>query len=115
MKKQIVQRSAGDMLDAFQYKLYEMKANSCSSVTASDDDFEYHGWTELASKSVMDSDGFYTDYTLYELGDGDYGCIFGDKDAYTPDTAYLDFECDDRQEAFEWFDNFVGFDESGFM
>ena len=66
----------------------------------------------LKSKSVMDSDGFYTDYTLYEVtedGDTKYVCIFGDNDMYNPDNTFADFESDDYDEAIDWYLNYNGF------
>jgi len=121
MKKQIVQRSAEDMLNAFQYKLYQMKAASSTKLpediddieapqdVEASDDGEYHGWRALRSKQVQDLDGFWTDYTLYELEDGGYGCVFGDKDVYNPDTSYFDEVFDGYDEAKTWFDNYEGF------
>ena len=118
MKRQRVQRSADEMLNAFEYRLYQMKADSYTKIpedaediqapeeVTAEEDVEYHGWRELRSKQVQDSDGFWTDYTLYELEDGGYGCVFGDKDIYNPDTSWLDAEFDDKDEAFNWFDNY---------
>ena len=69
-------------------------------------------YNEIASKQVPDSDGFLTDYTMYRnMNDGTYGFIFGDKDIYTPDNSDFDWECDTEEEAREWFDNYVGFDD----
>lgn len=69
-------------------------------------------WEELKRKSVMDSDGFWTDYTLYVNGDQDhYICIFGDKDYYTPENADPDFECETYEEAIEWFEDYNGFED----
>lgn len=64
-------------------------------------------WQELRSKSVEDSDGFLTDYTLYYDADIDsYMCIFGDKELYNPDNTEPDWEGDDRSQADEWFDSY---------
>ena len=64
-------------------------------------------WQELRSKSVEDSDGFLTDYTLYYDADIDsYMCIFGDKEVYNPDNTEPDWEGDDRLQADEWFDSY---------
>jgi len=71
-------------------------------------------YKELDSKRVPDSDGFFTDYTLYEVHDGDevkYVCIFGDNDVYSPEDTEPDFETESRDEALEWFDDYRGFDE----
>lgn len=84
-------------------------------------DFEENmGWDEketpryevIDSKSVLDSDGFYTDYTLYHDNEEDkYLCIFGDEDLYTPSNTEPDVEFDTEKEAIEWFVNYNGFDE----
>lgn len=78
-----------------------------------DDEFdEDNDWTELASKSVKDSDGFITDYTLYRYdGDPDdvefpYLCMFGDKELYGPDEGYADWSGETEEEAWDWFDNY---------
>ena len=69
-------------------------------------------YNEIASKRVPDSDGFLTDYTMYRnMNDGTYVFIFGDKDIYTPGNSDFDWECDTEEEAKEWFDNYVGFDD----
>ena len=65
-------------------------------------------WTELESKSVLDSDGFYTDYTLYTNG-STFICMFGDKDIYEPDEAYADYETESEQDAWDWFNSYTGF------
>ena len=69
---------------------------------------EDSNWRELASKSVEDSDGFYTDYTLYTNG-STFICMFGDKDIYEPDQAYADYETENEEDAYDWFDNYEGF------
>lgn len=71
---------------------------------------EDSNWRELASKSVEDSDGFNTDYTLYTNGQT-YICMFGDKDIYEPDQAYADYETENEEEAYSWFDNYEGFED----
>ena len=74
-----------------------------------DDDSPY---LFLGSKRVLDSDGFYTDYTLYLNTDtGNYICMFGDNDVYEPDEDYADFVTDSRQVAFEWYDHYNGFED----
>lgn len=121
MKRQIVERSADDMLNAFNFKLHQLKSQqaeveTATEVEASDGKFDYDDYLqetarEIATKQVRDSDGFWTDYTLYEMLDGGYGCIFGDKDVYTPETSYWDETFDSREEAINWFDNYTGFDD----
>jgi hypothetical protein len=69
-------------------------------------------YIEIASKQVPDSDGFLTDYTMYKnINTGEYVFVFGDKDIYRPEDGYFDWECETEEEAKEWFDNYVGFDD----
>lgn len=65
----------------------------------------YGDWVELRSKSVMDSDGFLTDYTLYTDGKH-YICVFGDKDVYGPDIDYADYETESKEDAYDWFESY---------
>ena len=67
-------------------------------------------WRELETKQITDSDGFLTDYTLYTNG-VTYICMYGDKDVYSPDIDEADYESDSEDEAYEWFNNYNGFDE----
>lgn len=83
-------------------RCYE-NVNSSTEVYSDNSD-----WTELKSKSVLDSDGFYTDYTLYTNG-STFICMFGDKDIYEPDQAYADYETENEEDAYDWFDNYEGF------
>lgn len=69
-------------------------------------------YTEVATKSVRDSDGMMTDYTWYRRNsDGLNIFMFGDKDVYTPDAEYADWETESDEQAEEWFDNYEGFEE----
>lgn len=75
------------------------------------EDYEggYSEWEMMMSKPVLDSDGFYTDYTMwYSPYEDKYVFTFGDKDIYYPENSDWDWECEDRDEAAEWFDNYVG-------
>lgn len=72
----------------------------------SDDNYEY-----VVSKSVLDSDGFYTDYTWYKTVDGLNVFVFGDNDIYKPADGYIDHEEEDDTAAQEWFDSYNGFEE----
>lgn len=68
-------------------------------------------FTEIASKQVLDSDGFMTDYTMYrDTETGEYVFVFGDKDAYTPDQGDFDWSCDTEEEAWDWFNDYTGFE-----
>lgn len=76
------------------------------------DNLENSPYTEIASKSVTDSDGFITDYTMYmNINTGEYVFVFGDKDVYSPEDGYFDWECDTKEEAEEWFNSYNGFDD----
>lgn len=70
----------------------------------------YSRYAKLARKSVQDSDGFYTDYTLYkDRVTGLYFCMFGDEELYEPNPDYADVEFTDEREAYEWFEDYYGF------
>ena len=81
-----------------------------------DDGDEEGAWEKIDHKSVPDSDGFYTDYTLYRWTgdpaevDGDvFICMFGDSDLYEPSLSYADWQGASEDEAREWFDSYGGF------
>lgn len=81
-----------------------------------DDNDIYNRWAFVKSKSVKDIDGFYTDYSMWqEVEDGaateHFVFIFGDSDLYNPENSDFDWECDSKEEAEEWFDNYSGFEE----
>ena len=66
--------------------------------------FDTGKYQRIISKQVMDSDGFYTDYTMYYNPDEDnYFFIFGDEDVYGPDPYNADWTCDTNDEATEWY------------
>lgn len=87
-----------------------VRASTKTKVTASWDEDDSQ-WIKLNRKYVLDSDGFYTDYTLYTNGH-EYICMFGDEDIYGPDPDYADFSTDSEEEAMEWFDSYEGMDET---
>lgn len=63
----------------------------------------------IDTKSVLDYDGFLTDYTMYlDTETGEYVFIFGDNDYYGPDTDSIDHECESLEEAYEWFNDYDG-------
>ena len=110
MKRQRVEKSGQDMLKAFEYKLYSMKANSIDdeveSATAveatdfdeavseppyrdeiwidNDDDFT-ENWELIARKDIKDADGFWTEYSLYSSDTGRIVTVYGDSDIYRPE------------------------------
>lgn len=74
--------------------------------------FDTDKYRKIISKQVMDSDGFYTDYTMYYNPDEDnYFFIFGDEDVYGPDPDYADWTCETNEEATEWYNNYNGFED----
>jgi hypothetical protein len=77
-----------------------------------DSDYTYEDRYEyIKSKSVLDSDGFTTDYTMYYDNDEDkYIFIFGDADIYDPYNSEPDWECETEREANEWFNSYNGFE-----
>lgn len=94
------------------YSSLEAKLRDWQDRHRSVDDWENADFEakEIDSKSVMDSDGFYTDYTLYEMPNGKYKAVFGDKEVYGAD-ADADMEFDTKKEAQDWFRNYKGFDD----
>lgn len=68
-------------------------------------------WLFVKQKSVMDSDGFMTEYTWYTNGDK-HIFMFGDADIYEPDEDYADWVAETEQEASDWFDSYKGFEDS---
>ena len=88
------------------------KLNEDIKKNLNEDFYEDTPYYEIISKSVQDSDGFYTDYTMYYDTENDnYFFMFGDKDLYPPDPDYADWECDTNDEATEWYNNYNGFEE----
>ena len=66
-------------------------------------------YEKLRTKQVMDSDGFLTDYTMYYDHETEqYVFVFGDNDIYDPETSDHDYECEDKESAYEWFENYSG-------
>ena len=93
------------MIDRLGFSDEDFKAVT-SSTELDDADSDY---TMLRTKQVPDSDGFMTDYTLYEDSlTGEYVCVFGDKDTHLPEDGYFDFETESEDEANEWFDSYEG-------
>ena len=80
-----------------------------------DDDQDYKDndkeqWDLVNSKTVLDSDGFSTEYTWYTNGDK-HIFMFGDSDIYEPDEDYADWVTESEQEATSWFNSYRGFDD----
>lgn len=88
--------------------------DSCGELwdSHSEEHEELLSYIEVASKLVRDFDGFLTDYTMYKcVGTEDYVFIFGDKELYRPESEDFDWSCDSEQEAWEWFNSYVSFNE----
>jgi hypothetical protein len=76
-----------------QYDIYPENIQESTSFPVSDDSDDEVGsnhWQYVTSKSVPDSDGFLTEYTMYKNSDGEYICMFGDNELYPPDAQYAD-------------------------
>lgn len=71
-------------------------------------------WSEVDHKSVIDSDGFYTDYTLYKNNENKFRTVFGDRDIYRPEDTY-DMDFDSEKEALEFFNSYKGFEEDDYF
>lgn len=68
-------------------------------------------WELVDRKAVMDYDGFMTEYSMYTNGEK-YVMVFGDSDIYGPDEeSDWDWETDSAEEAYEWFNDYAGFEE----
>lgn len=77
-----------------------------------DEDEEETGYEFIQRKQVLDSDGFYTDYTMYrDLATGKYVFVFGDRDLYKPEDGDFDYEADYEDEAWRWFNSYNGFED----
>ena len=87
------------------------ETNKNESLNESDSEEESR-FERIKGKSVMDTDGFYTDYTMYydTLLDK-YVFVFGDEELYSPESSNFDWECDSEREANEWFNGYNGYDE----
>ena len=65
-------------------------------------------WELVKTKSVMDSDGFMTEYSWFTNGDK-HIFMFGDSDLYEPDEDYADWVTESEKEAEDWFTTYEGF------
>lgn len=77
------------------------------------DDPKEAKWERLITKSVNDSDGFTTDYSMwYNDGEKRWVFIFGDSDVYDPTNTDPDWETEDPEEARQWFLDYNGFEDT---
>ena len=67
-------------------------------------------WELVDRKSVLDYDGFYTEYSMYTDGER-YVMVFGDSDIYRPEDGDWDWETDSEETAYEWFSHYNGFED----
>lgn len=141
-----VNRFSDDMIDELRLQGYfdsydsldlgeslnESKNESLTEDIYEDDDGDYDDnefekgrdgcyYKYISSKSVYDSDGFTTDYTLYmkaepvkDRFDVSFVTVFGDSDIYRPDDGNYDYETDDLDNAIEWFDSYNGVEDDEF-
>ena len=119
MKRYVHPQSTMDMLNAFEERKRELE--SSDSITASDDwygdDEEDTVWEKVQTKDVKDTDGFWTEYSLWHnVITDEWVTVFGDTDLYTPSNSYPDMEFDSEEEAREWFDYYdpEQYDEDGY-
>lgn len=82
---------------------------------AYESDEKLSDWEEIECKEVKNEDGNMTEYTLYKNNtdndDPRYVCVFGDRDWYSPEEEDWDWDGDSEDEAWEWFENYKGFEE----
>ena len=105
----ILERMENRMKESFNCRNYKESYDiDFDAITIPEDErYEY-----IKSKTVLDSDGWRTDYTMYyDWEDDKYIFIFGDNDLYDPTNESPDWECDTEAEANDWFDNYTGFDD----
>lgn len=69
---------------------------------------ELHDVIDYMHKSVIDADGFMTDYTWYKTPEGENVFIFGDRELYNIDNSEPDFATNNEEEANDWFNSYVG-------
>lgn len=115
MKREFSHGSPEQFIDALENRIEELSGGieSTTVIDASVDVDKDDRYEFIDQKSVQDSDGFYTDYTLYYDKETDnWFCMFGDDELYEPDPAYADMEFEGNEEAArEWFDSYTGFAE----
>ena len=108
------EKNAVELIDALQDRIRELESSTDirASIYDDEDDSYESLYERVAHKSVMDRDGFYTDYTLYRNTEtGEYFTIFGDNDLYGPENKWHDADFDSYDEAMEWFDSYNGFED----
>lgn len=106
----VVQMTRDEMLHHFARDVGlddDVESNKVIRATEDVEDDSLELWRELRSKQILDFDGFWTEYTLYVNEDtGEYVCVFGDRELYTPENSDHDFSTYSEDEAYEWFDDY---------
>lgn len=112
IRRENILRAFGDSEEAKMINYYVRKMTPQKERIMKEDIYRDSPYEVIDSKMVMDSDGFYTDYTWYrDKENGTSFFMFGDKDIYAPDPDYADYVCDSDEEAEEWFSDYIGFED----
>ena len=90
------------------YGLHKIHDSLTDSYDYKDNDASQ--WKLVKTKTILDSDGFTTEYAWYTNGD-EHIFMFGDSDVVEPDKDYADWVAETEQEATNWFDNYNGFED----
>ena len=121
MKRFVHPKSGIDQIREFEVRRNDLMNSTSSEIESSEliDDYDENGILDESDqfeyvdrKDVMDSDGFYTKYSLYyDVLNDRYVTVFGDPDLYRPEDGDYDAEFDSEWEAREWFDSYTGFED----
>lgn len=99
-------------------KSQTVKSSQYSDDTEYDpEDYEggYTEWKKLKSKPVKDPDGNVTDYNMwYNEFEDIYVFTLGDPNVYYPENSDTDWECEDYDEAIEWFNGYNGSEDEDY-
>lgn len=100
------------MLTTDELNRYDIKERIPESIEDTDDDVDGFEWEIQHVKTIPDADGFTTQYALYKKTDGTkWITMYGDIDYNPPEEMYADMEFDNEQEAIEFFDDYMGYEE----
>lgn len=124
--------------DVMKHKKKSKVTERIGSMIIKENAESFKKYFEVQSKEVKDSDGYLTEYTMYEEyvipstkdwynflknyknGTGlpeewfsKYVFVFGDRDLYDPNDGYdeFDWECESENDAEEWFNDYNGFED----
>lgn len=109
MKKWMHDPSAIDQIERYNNEL-DADMEASDDWDFDDTDFNLDQSYELLDrKDVRDSDGLWTEYSLYYDALKDrWVTVFGDHEIYTPEDGYFDNEFDNEAEAYEFFEDYEG-------